>query len=375
MKNPVQYLFKKEMLEIRRSSLLKLLIIAPIFQVIIFGYVATTDIKNVKLLVCDEDRTAESRLLTDKLLNNDYFVLEEFTSEPKDIDRAFSQNRVIIAVRIPKGLGSAVKSAESVKAQVIVDGTDSNMSLISMNRAIMIINGFSRYVFADKMEAVRKKAGGLPAIEMEERVWYNPELRSADTMVPGVIGFIVMLVTLVIAAVAIVREKENGNLEQMVVTPVRPYQIILGKTLPYALIGLLDIVLVTVSAMLIFRIPFAGNFLVLIGLSLFFILANLGIGIYVSTISSTQQQAMLSSMFFALPNILLSGFIFPIKNMPEILQFFTYIIPMRYYMVIIRGVFLKGTGIAELFPQVLALLLMGIILFTLAIRHFKKTAS
>ena len=375
MKNPVQYLFKKEMLEIRRGSLLKLLIIAPIFQVIIFGYVATTDIKNVKLLVCDEDRTAESRLLTDKLLNNDYFVLEEFTSEPKDIDRAFSQNRVIIAVRIPKGLGSAVKSAESVKAQVIVDGTDSNMSLISMNRAIMIINGFSRYVFADKMEAVRKKAGGLPLIEMEERVWYNPELRSADTMVPGVIGFIVMLVTLVIAAVAIVREKENGNLEQMVVTPVRPYQIILGKTLPYALIGLLDIVLVTVSAMLIFRIPFAGNFLVLIGLSLFFILANLGIGIYVSTISSTQQQAMLSSMFFALPNILLSGFIFPIKNMPEILQFFTYIIPMRYYMVIIRGVFLKGTGIAELFPQVLALLLMGIILFTLAIRHFKKTAS
>ena len=192
-------------------------------------------------------------------------------------------------------------------------------------------------------------------------------------MVPGVIGLILMVVTLIITSLAIVREKENGNIEQMIVTPVKQREIIMGKIIPYIIIGLIDIIIITLVSLLIFNISFKGSFLLLIILSLFMIFTNLGIGIFISTISETQQQAMLTAIFFILPNILLSGFIFPIKNMPVILQYFTYLIPMRYYMVIIRGIFLKGNTFYELLPQTFALFLFGMVIFTFATWKFKKT--
>jgi ABC-2 type transport system permease protein len=244
-----------------------------------------------------------------------------------------------------------------------------------MSRAQLIITAYSNAIFADKMSSMRSAVGQLPSLSMEERVWYNPELASANVMVPGVIGLILTIVTLVIMSLSIVREKESGNIEQMVVTPITPLQIIAGKVIPYITLGLIDIVLVVVVCGMIFRTPFEGSFMLLLALSFLMIMVNLGIGIFISTISATQQQAMFSSIFIMMPNILLSGFLFPIKNMPVVLQWLTYVIPMRYYMVIIRGIFLKGLGFMELLPEAAALFIYGLVIFTLAIKAFRKTVS
>lgn len=364
---------EKEFLEMIRSGIIRFLIIAPVIQVIIFGYVATTDIKNVKTLICDEDVTAESRRLIDKFKNSEYFNLLYKTPDQKEIERKFRENKIVIAIRIPAGFSEKIKEGKRAKVQVIVDGSDSNMSLISLNRAIMIINGFSNDVFAERVDFMKKSIGSFPSVDLRERIWYNPELKSANTMVPGVVALILVVVTLVVTSLAIVREKETGNIEQILVTPVTPAEIIAGKIIPYILIALVDIVLIVGISMAVFRIPFEGSFVLFLSLSFFMILTNLGIGIYVSTVSETQQQAMLTAVFFILPNILLSGFLFPIKNMPEILQVLTFLIPMRYYMVIVRGVFLKGLGFAELLPETLALFVFGVIIFTLAIKQFRKT--
>jgi len=372
MNNPIFYMIKKEFIEIKRSKLIGLLIIAPIIQVIIFGYVATTDIKNVKTILCDMDNSTESKKLCDKFLNTEYFKIVDKIKNPNEIDKFILQNKAVIAISIPAKFSSDLKNSKKTFVQIIVDGTDSNMSTISLSRAVMIINSFSEDYFKPKIEIIKKIAGGVPEIIMEERIWYNPELKSANTMVPGVVGLILTIVTLAITAVAIVREKESGNIEQVLVTPIKPSEIIAGKVIPYIIIALLDIILITVTSIVVFRINFEGSFILLIGLSLFMILANLGLGIFVSTISTTQQQALLSSIFIAVPSILLSGFLFPIKNMPEILQLLTYLIPMRYYMVILRGIFLKGLGFFELLPQTLALLIFGIVIFSIAIKEFRK---
>ena len=370
---PVISMIKKEFIEIKRTRLIILLIIAPIIQVIIFGYVATTDIKNVKTIICDRDNSALSRKLTDKFLQSEYFKVVSYTRNEKDIDKFITGNKAVIGIYIPEKFSGNIKKTKRVPVQIIIDGSDSNMSTISLNRAVMIINAFSEDCFNEKMEIIKKVIGGLPSVIMEERVWYNPELKSSNTMVPGVVGLILTIITLAITAVAIVREKENGNIEQIVVTPIKPAEIIAGKVIPYILIAVLDIILITLASILVFKINFEGSFTLLVSLSFFMIFANLGIGIYISTISVTQQQALLSSIFFAVPNILLSGFLFPIKNMPEILQILTYLIPMRYYMVILRGIFLKGLSFMELLPQTTALFIIGVIIFILAIKQFRKT--
>ncbi len=372
MNKPILAIIKKEFIEIKRSHLIALLIISPILQVIVFGYVATTDIKNVKTVICDRDNSELSRKLTGKFLNSEYFKVVAYTRNEKDIDEFIKSNKAVIGIYIPEKFSENIKRTKKTPVQIIIDGTDSNMSTISLSRTVMIINAFSEDCFKQKMEIMKKIIGGLPSLSMEERIFFNTELKSANTMVPGVVGLILTIVTLAITAVAIVREKETGNIEQIIVTPVKPAEIIAGKVIPYILIALLDIVLITLTSIFIFRISFEGSFTLLVALSFFLILANLGIGIYVSTISSTQQQALLSSIFFAVPSILLSGFLFPIKNMPEILQLLTFFIPMRYYMVILRGIFLKGLGFMELLPQTLALFVFGVIIFIVAIKQFRK---
>jgi ABC-2 type transport system permease protein len=372
---PVKHVMKKEFIEMRRSKLVVVLVVAPIFMSIVFGFVATTDINHVPTMICDEDSTATSRKLTDKFINSEYFSITMISRDPSRIQKELGGNRAKVAVRIPKDFEENIKKGKLAPVQLIGDGTDTNSATQTMGRAQMIINAFSQEIFAQKMALIKNSIGSLPSLSVEERVWYNPELKSANVMVPGVMGMILAIVTLVIMSLSIVREKEAGNLEQMVVTPITPMQIITGKVIPYIIIGLIDIVLVTITCGVIFKTPFEGSFLLLLTLSIFMILVNLGIGIFVSTISATQQQAMFSAIFFMLPNILLSGFLFPIKNMPIVIQWLTYIIPMRYYMVIIRGIFLKGTGFFELLPETAALFIYGVIIFTIAIKAFRKTTS
>ena len=372
---PVGHMMKKEFIEMRRSKLVIMLIIAPIIQAIVFGYVATTDITHVPTMICDEDSSSQSRALSDKFLNSEYFDIVDLTRNPQTIQGELGSNRAKVCIRIPNDFEKRIKRGETAVVQIIGDGTDSNSATQTMSRAQLIIMAFSNNIFADKITSMRSVVGTLPSVSMEERVWYNPELASANVMVPGVIGLILTIVTLVIMSLSIVREKESGNIEQMVVTPITPLQIIAGKVIPYIAIGLADIVLVVVVCGLIFKTPFVGSFLLLMVLSFLMIMVNLGMGILIYKVSATQQQAMFSSIFIMMPNILLSGFMFPIKNMPVVLQWLTYLIPMRYYMVIIRGIFLKGLGFMELLPQSAALFVYGVIVFTAAIRAFRKTAG
>ncbi|MBN2754659.1 MAG: ABC transporter permease [Candidatus Goldbacteria bacterium] len=375
MKHPVFYMIKKEMTEIKRTGMIKMLIVAPIIQMIIFGYVATTDIKHVSTAICIEKPSAQARGLADKFINSEYFNVKYNINNPEEIDKILGNSKALIGIRIPADFDTLIKKGKAVKVQVIIDGSDSNASLISMNRASSIIQGYSADVFAEKMEIMKPVIGNLPEIKLEERVWYNPELKSANTMVPGVMGMILMIITIIITAVSIVREKENGNIEQLVVTPIKPVEIIIGKTVPYIIFALADIVLITALCLLIFNISLEGSFILLLTLSLFMIFANLGLGILISTVSSTQQQAMLTSMFFIVPNILLSGFIFPINNMPAALQFIAYGLPLTHYNVILKGIFLKDLGFTELLPQTLALLAFGAVIFAVAIKQFRKTVS
>jgi ABC-2 type transport system permease protein len=372
---PVRHMMKKEFIEMRRSKLIIMLVIAPILQAIVFGYVATTDITHVPTMICDEDSSAKSRALADKFLNSEYFNIVNFTRDPSAIQGELGSNKAKVCIRIPKDFEENLKKGKSIQVQIIGDGTDSNSATQTMSRAQLIIMAFSEQIFADKMAVMKPAVGPLPSLAMEERVWYNPELASANDMVPGVIGLILTIITLVIMSLSIVREKESGNIEQMVVTPITPLQIIVGKIIPYIFLGLLDIVLVVIVCGIIFKTPFEGSFMLLLALSFLMIMVNLGIGIFISTISATQQQAMFSSIFIMMPNILLSGFLFPIKNMPLVLQWLTYLIPMRYYMVIIRGIFLKGLGFMELLPEASALFIYGLVIFTLAIKAFRKTVS
>ncbi|HPI02340.1 MAG TPA: ABC transporter permease [Candidatus Goldiibacteriota bacterium] len=375
MKPPAFYMIKKEITEIKRTGIIRMLIAAPIIQMIIFGYVATTDIKHVPAAICIEKPSAQARGLEEKFTNSEYFNVKYVINNPEEIDEVLGKSRALIAIRIPADFDTLIKKGKAAKVQLIVDGSDSNASLISMNRASSIIQGFSANVFTEKMEIMKPIIGALPEIKLEERVWYNPELKSANTMVPGVMGMILMIITIIITAVSIVREKENGNIEQLVVTPIKPMEIIAGKTVPYILISIVDILLITAMCLLVFKISLQGSFMLLLSLSIFMIFANLGLGILISTVSSTQQQAMLTSMFFIVPNILLSGFIFPINNMPAALQFISYLLPLTHYNVILKGIFLKDLGFMELLPQTLALLVFGLVIFAAAIKQFKKTVS
>jgi ABC-2 type transport system permease protein len=375
MKPPAFYMIKKEITEIKRTGIIRMLIAAPIIQMIIFGYVATTDIKHVPAAICIEKPSAQARGLEEKFTNSEYFNVKYVINNPEEIDEVLGKSRALIAIRIPADFDTLIKKGKAAKVQLIVDGSDSNASLISMNRASSIIQGFSANVFTEKMEIMKPIIGALPEIKLEERVWYNPELKSANTMVPGVMGMILMIITIIITAVSIVREKENGNIEQLVVTPIKPMEIIAGKTVPYILISIVDILLITAMCLLVFKISLQGSFMLLLSLSIFMIFANLGLGILISTVSSTQQQAMLTSMFFIVPNILLSGFIFPINNMPAALQFISYLLPLTHYNVILKGIFLKDLGFMELLPQTLTLLVFGLIIFAAAIKQFKKTVS
>ena len=372
---PVKHVMKKEFIEMKRSRLIAILVVAPVIQAIIFGFVATTDILHVPTMICDEDSTALSRSLTAKFTNSEYFNITMIVRDPTLIQAELGANKARVCVRIPKDFEEKVKKGKKSQVQVIGDGTDTNSAVQTMTRAQLMVNAFSGEVFAQRLTMMKHTLGALPSLSMEQRVWYNPELKSANVMVPGVIGLILAIVTLIIMSISIVREKEAGNIEQMVVTPITPIQIITGKIIPYIALGLVDIVLVVITCGLIFKTPFEGSFLLLLALSFFMIMVNLGLGIFISTVSATQQQAMFAAIFVMLPNILLSGFLFPIKNMPVVLQWVTYIIPMRYYMVIIKGIFLKGLGFMELLPETLALFFYGLIIFVIAIKAFRKTAS
>jgi ABC-2 type transport system permease protein len=368
----VKVMIRKELLQIRHDrKMLGVSIVAPFLQVLLLGYAATTDITNSNLVICDQDRTVESREFIREFTSSGYFVQKYSVDIPMDVDPYIATGRARIALVVQSGFGDDVLVHRTAHVQVILDGTDANTSNILLNYATQIVTSYSQKILA---EYTSRMPGGMARVIPEPRIWFNPDLKSSNFMVPGVVALVLMLITMTLTSLGIVKEKESGTMEQLLVTPMRPYQLILGKLIPFTAIGFIDVLITLTIARFWFGVPMQGSLFVLFGLSFLFILTTLGLGLFVSTIARSQQQAMLIAQFmFFMPFMFLGGFAFPIANMPVIIQWITYVIPLRYFLEIVRGVLLKGAGLTELWPQALALLGIGIVIFSMSVMRFRKT--
>jgi ABC-2 type transport system permease protein len=370
------YLMWKELLELRQDPrLFGVIFMAPIVQLTFLGYAATTDVKNVPIVVVDQDHTPQSRELITRFDGSPYFTVVGQPDSVAQIERWFESNRAWMGLVIPGDYHERVDGNRQATVQVIADGTDSNSTNVAMGYAANLITAYNEDLARERL--IAGGHGAQPrAIEARIRVWFNPQLESRDFMIPGIVALLLLVITTNLSSMAVVREKELGTLEQLNVTPVTRWQLILGKLLPYGVIGILDVILVTTVAVTWFRIPLLGSPLLLFGTSCIYLLTTLGLGLFISTISNTQQQAMMTATFFFLtPMLYLSGFIFPIENMPAVIQPITYLIPLRYFIIIVRGIFLKGIGVAVLWPQILALLAWGLVIVGLAVARSRKTLA
>jgi ABC-2 type transport system permease protein len=365
---------KKELQQLRHDKkLIPVMVIGPIIQLLALGYAANLDVLRVPLLLVDQDRSAASRELVDRFTASGYFELVGSEDSPEAIDPWLLSGRTQLALVIAPGYGEALATGRTPEVQVIADGTDSNSSGLGL--------GYASRIMADLGVEIRRSTFSRPgmrpptgAFELEPRVWYNPDLRSRWFYVPAILAMVLMLVTMILPSVAVVREKEIGTLEQLSVTPLRSWQLILGKLTPFGIVGMLDLLLVTAIAVHLFKVPLRGSLVLLMALSALFILTTLGLGLLVSTLVRTQQQAMSFCVYLLMvPMIYLSGLIFPIENMPRAFQIATYAIPVRYYANILRGIFLRGSGLDVLWPDALVLLCMGIGVLSLAVLRFRKT--
>ena len=365
-------IIKKEFYQIRRDrKMLVVSIVAPFLQVILLGYAATTDIINTTMVVCDEDKTQESREFIQEFTNSGYFIIRHTVNTPPEIDPYIEDARASIALVIPAGFASDLLARRTTQIQIVLDGADANTANILLGYATQIISSYSQNIVAQF--AGRIAGRNIAMIVPEPRVWFNPDLRSSNFMVPGVVALVLMIITMTLTSLGIVKEKELGTLEQLMVTPIKPHELILGKLIPFSLIAFLDVTIVLAVARYWFRVPLLGSIPLLFGLSGLFILTTLGLGLFLSTIAKSQQQAMLIAQFFIfMPFLFLAGFAFPIANMPKVIQYFSYLIPLRYFLEILRGIFLKGAGLRELWTQAVALLVIGVVILTVSVLRFHK---
>jgi ABC-2 type transport system permease protein len=366
----------KEILELRQDPrIFGLIFIAPVVQLAVLGYAATTDVRNVPIVFADLDRSAGSRDLISRFTGSGIFETVVVVSNTCEVDRYLETGRAWMAVSIPARFGEHVAAGRPATLQVVADGSDANSTNIAMSYATNLITGYAQELIEDRVRrtGLPPQEGGGSGIEPRVRVWFNPTLESRHFMLPGIFALLLLVVTSNLSSMAIVREREIGTLEQLNVTPLGRLELILGKLLPYGAIGLIDVLIVLVVIVFWFEVPMRGSFWLLFAMSLIYLLTTLGLGLFISTISHTQQQAMMTSTFFFLiPMMYLSGFVFPIENMPDLIQPLTYLIPLRYFVVILRGIFLKGVGLETLWPQATALFLWGAVVLTLAVMRSSK---
>ena len=369
----LRFLVWKELLELRLNPrLFGIVIMAPIIQLTMLGYAATTDVRDVPVVVADGDRSSLSRELVWRFDASANFTVIDTVNTVDDIDDYLERGRAWLALSIPAGYEAAVRNGLPVKVQVIADGTDSNSTTVALGYATSLIGAYAEELALSE-PALSERSEPKGAVDARIRVWFNPQLESRHFMIPGVLALILLVITANLASMAIVREKELGTLEQLNVTPLRRWELIVGKLLPYGLIGLVDVLLVVAVAVLWFEIPLRGSFLLLFAMCVLYVIATLALGLFISTISDTQQQAMMTATFFFItPMIYLSGFIFPIENMPAIIQPVTYLIPLTYFLIMVRGIFLKGIGLDLLWPQALALAAWGLAMLALAVARSRK---
>lgn len=380
MRERILGIVKKEFRQALREPRMRVvLIVPPLLQTILFGFAVNLDVERVKLGWMDLDGGPASRELYHAFAASHEFEVVARARTEGEAQGLLDRGRAQAVVRLAPGFSGDLAAHRQGQVQLLLDGANSNTAAIILSHATGVVAQFNRRTLEKQQRerlVDRTREGPvllrIPGLEAERRVWFNPELRSRNYFVPGVIVNVLTLVTLMLTALSIVREKEMGTMEQLMVTPVRPLELMLGKTIPFALAGLFDLLLLSGVAMAVFRIPLEGSFLLLFGAGALFILSTLGVGLFLSTVSHTQQQAMMASFFFFQPAFTLSGFAFPIRNMPEPVQWLSLLNPLRYYMEIVRGVFLKGSGVADLWPQLAALAAMGVAIVVLSARRFHK---
>ena len=376
----ISVILRKEFIQALREPRMRvLLFVPPMVQLIVFGYAVNLDVDHARIAWMDRDQTPESRDLRDRFTGSGRFDIVSEPGSEEEVQRVLDRGDAQAVVRIQRGFARDVARGQSTEVQVLIDGTNSNTASLVSSYAGGIIAAYSADVMAgqQRVRVLTRSPGaavgaGVPQVAARSRVWFNPDLYSRNYFIPGVIANIIMMVTLMLTALAIVREKEIGTMEQLMVTPVRPLELMLGKTLPFALVGLLDVALVTGIALLLFKIPLHGSFLLLMFCAVLFLMTTLGAGLFLSTISHTQQQAMMASFFFSTPAFMLSGFAFPIRNMPVAVQYLTYLNPVRYFIEIVRGIFLKGSGVDVLWPQMVSLAVYGVVILGLSAARFHK---
>lgn len=360
---------RKELLHILRDRrALVVMFLIPVVQLFLLGYAATTDIRHLRTAVLDADRTAQSRDLIAAYRASNYFDIVAYVGSEEELARWMDRGIVRAGLLIPAGFGADVAAGRSATVAVVIDGSDPNV-------ANTVLAAAQQVGLAHSLRLIEHRIGtsaGLTPLEVRPRVWYNPQMRSANFMIPGLVAMILFLLTSLLTALSIVRERERGTIEQLMVTPIRPIEMVVGKIIPYVAVAFFDVLEVLAIAVFWFRVPIQGSLLLLLALLALSMVTSLGIGIFISSVASTQQEAMLLVWFTLLPSIFLSGFFFPIEAMPKFLQAVSYAVPLRYMLVIIRGIILKGVGVTILAEQVAALAIFGVGMMGIAAARFRK---
>jgi ABC-2 type transport system permease protein len=375
----IRQIIRKEFFQVLRNRRMRTaLFVPPMVQLVIFGYAVNMDVDHVRMAWLDQDHSPMSRELLEHFRGSGRFVLTKVVSSEREIQSLMDTGKVLSVVRVLPGFNRDISRGDTAQVQIIIDGTNSNTASLISSYANEIVAAFDTKLVQkaqeEKLLSIKPGTVSLKAarIDPRARVWFNADLVSRNYYVPGVIANLIMVVTVMLTSMAIVREREIGTMEQLMVTPIRPLELMIGKTLPFAVVGLIDVILATTLALLVFHIPFRGNFFFLLACATLFLMTSLGAGLFISTVSRTQQQALMASFFSATPTFMLSGFAFPIRNMPLPVQYLTYLNPMRYFIEIVRGIFLKGVGFSVLWPQVTVLAVYGTCILLLAASRFEK---
>ncbi|NPV85079.1 MAG: ABC transporter permease [Anaerolineae bacterium] len=374
MYNRLISLIRKEFIQIIRDPrTLALTFIMPVMMLFLLGYAATNDVRNIGLVVMDQDQSPSSRRLIQAYLNADYFKLSGVVFSEKELRARIDNNTARAGIIIPPGYGKTIAAGKTAQVAFILDGSDPTVASTALAAAVLIGQAHATQITSERVKKQGLSNMMLLPIDVRTQVLYNPGLVSAYYMIPALIGQILQFLATMLTATSIVRERERGTIEQLIVTPLKPWELVVGKLTPYVLISFLDTLEVLAAGVLLFRVPINGNLILLLVLSGLFLITTLGIGLLISTIANTQQEAMLTTMFTILPTIFLSGFFFPLAAMPTWLRLISYAIPLRYFLIISRGIILKGVGLSSLWGEVIALLIFAIAVMSAASLRFRKS--
>jgi ABC-2 type transport system permease protein len=367
----ISSIIRKEFLQLFRDPrTLALAVVIPIVQLFLLGYAATSDVRNIPMAVWDQSRSPKSRELLDAFRAADYFTVDYFVGSTEEYQKLIESGDARVALVIPADYDVRL-SEGNAKVLMVLDGSDATIGATALSTARLVGQAFATGILTEQASLGGRAAPSAP-VEVRTQVWYNPDLNSAYFMIPGVIGMILSFITTILTATAIVRERERGTIEQLIVTPIRSWELVLGKLMPYVILAFVETFEIIIVGRYWFGVPVRGSLTLIIITSGLFLMSSLGIGLFASTIANTQQEAMLTVMMYNLPSIFLSGFFFPIQAMPRVLQWVSYAIPLRYYLVVIRSLLLKGVGFEAIQREVIALAIFGIVIMTAAALRFRK---